>query len=299
MTFKPALVFVLILATLSTYSKDYKVTANSLNIRECPSTSCQVIGKLHKDDVVNVISIVNNWATLTLGERKVFISASYIALSNGKSPKPSNEISSIGLSVSAYLGLAIIILLIFIIPQIGALAISGNISFNDWEDAPYEIKLAMLAGSLILMGTAFFNPKILVLMSYVIILILGLASILFAQLLSGWISRLFLFLRSFLILRIISKVIGIASLIYGCWVASAAVFALEIKLDSLVEFHAALQNTNSTEWKDSVFMGDKFDAYKAFVGDSILNMSKVIWVIIGNFFLPWGYITSALTLIKA
>lgn len=61
----------------------YIVEANSLNVRQSPSTDAAVIGKLTKGQEVNVLSIEKGWACITFNRRNGYISAQYIRKKSG------------------------------------------------------------------------------------------------------------------------------------------------------------------------------------------------------------------------
>lgn len=56
----------------------YKVTATSLNVRKSPSMGGTVFGKVYKDETVDVISIVNNWAKIRHNNTIGYLYAKYI-----------------------------------------------------------------------------------------------------------------------------------------------------------------------------------------------------------------------------
>lgn len=76
------LLFLLVcLSTLSVAAKSgtpYIVDANSLNVRQKPSTDAAVIGKVTKGQEVQVIKIDGGWACITYKNDKGYVSAQYI-----------------------------------------------------------------------------------------------------------------------------------------------------------------------------------------------------------------------------
>jgi len=60
------------------FTKKYKVTASSLNIRSKASTSGTIVGTLYKGDIINVKSIDNGWAKFKYNDQWRYVSATYI-----------------------------------------------------------------------------------------------------------------------------------------------------------------------------------------------------------------------------
>ena len=87
-----SLLFVaLILSVLQAFCSDYyKVTSNNkLNVRSYPSTSGQIVAQLHPGSTVEVMSINNGWAKVSLTNgRQGYVSANYIRFSHHKNSAP-------------------------------------------------------------------------------------------------------------------------------------------------------------------------------------------------------------------
>lgn len=64
------------------------ITAQSLNVREGPSTDYASIGYLHNGDRVTVIGESNGWYKITYGGREAWISSKYVEKSNGSTTQP-------------------------------------------------------------------------------------------------------------------------------------------------------------------------------------------------------------------
>lgn len=79
-----AMCFVLILGnwTLPAFSQSqkqqYQVTANRLNVRKAASQQSSVIGSLNRGDVVTVLSIKDDWATISYNGQTAFVSSNYL-----------------------------------------------------------------------------------------------------------------------------------------------------------------------------------------------------------------------------
>lgn len=55
------------------------VTANSLNIRGCPQTSCEVIGKLHRGDQISIEVSSNGWSKIADDSIAKWVSSDYLS----------------------------------------------------------------------------------------------------------------------------------------------------------------------------------------------------------------------------
>lgn len=81
----------LILSVIQAFCSDYyKVTSNNkLNVRSYPSTSGQIVTQLHPGSTVEVMSINNGWAKVSLTNgRQGYVSAKYIRFSHHKNSAP-------------------------------------------------------------------------------------------------------------------------------------------------------------------------------------------------------------------
>ena len=78
------LLLLLLCINISAYSqsKQYTVTANSLNVRSEPSVQSAVVGSLKKGETVTVQAINNNWATILYNGKNAYISTTYITLND-------------------------------------------------------------------------------------------------------------------------------------------------------------------------------------------------------------------------
>lgn len=59
----------------------YTVDASALNVRDKPSTTSDIVGKLHERTVVEVIKIESGWATILFNENIAYVSAEYLTSS--------------------------------------------------------------------------------------------------------------------------------------------------------------------------------------------------------------------------
>jgi SH3-like domain-containing protein len=58
------------------------ITANTLNVRSQPNTESQVLGKLHKNDVVNILKEYKDWLKIRYHNREAFIYKTYVDMSD-------------------------------------------------------------------------------------------------------------------------------------------------------------------------------------------------------------------------
>jgi len=74
------LITLLILNASNLIANDYKVTAKTLNIRDCPNTTCNKIGTLHKNDNVVLLNYVENdtWAQVEYMGQTGYVSSKYL-----------------------------------------------------------------------------------------------------------------------------------------------------------------------------------------------------------------------------
>lgn len=74
------LITVLILNVSHMIANDFTVTAKTLNLRECPNTTCNKIGALHKYDNVLLLNYVENgtWAEVQFMEKTGYVSSKYL-----------------------------------------------------------------------------------------------------------------------------------------------------------------------------------------------------------------------------
>lgn len=58
-----------------------KVTASTLNVRECPNTDCVILDKLQKNDKVDIVdeSLENGWVKVKTNNIEGFVSNKYIS----------------------------------------------------------------------------------------------------------------------------------------------------------------------------------------------------------------------------
>ncbi|MBQ3423524.1 MAG: SH3 domain-containing protein [Romboutsia sp.] len=56
----------------------YRVVTNTLNIRSGASTSKSILGKVYKNNIVNVVSITNGWAKITYSNSYAYCSSQYL-----------------------------------------------------------------------------------------------------------------------------------------------------------------------------------------------------------------------------
>ncbi|MBQ4360406.1 MAG: SH3 domain-containing protein [Proteobacteria bacterium] len=77
------------------------ITAESLNVREGPSTDYTSIGYLHNGDRVTVIGESNGWYKITYGGREAWISGKYVEKSNGSTNPPPQQTGTFEVVVSA------------------------------------------------------------------------------------------------------------------------------------------------------------------------------------------------------
>lgn len=69
--------FVELQPIMNIYPGGAKISVSTLNVRENPSTESKVIGKLHKDSVVEIIGINNGWYKVAFDGIRGYISAEY------------------------------------------------------------------------------------------------------------------------------------------------------------------------------------------------------------------------------
>ncbi|MGL5749713.1 MAG: SH3 domain-containing protein, partial [Paraclostridium sp.] len=67
------------------------VNATSLNVRSGPSTSNGIVGKLNKDEKVEVISESNGWSKIKFKGSIAYTSSQYLINNNGGNPTPEPE----------------------------------------------------------------------------------------------------------------------------------------------------------------------------------------------------------------
>jgi uncharacterized protein YgiM (DUF1202 family) len=58
------------------------ITANVLNIRKQPNSAGEIIGKLKKGDIVNVLKELNEWVRIMYNGKEAYVSKQYISLSD-------------------------------------------------------------------------------------------------------------------------------------------------------------------------------------------------------------------------
>ncbi len=70
---------------LEAYADNYCVTASTgLNVRASSNKNGEVLGKLSKNDIINVTSIENGWAKIKYNGRDGYVSTSYLKAVSGK-----------------------------------------------------------------------------------------------------------------------------------------------------------------------------------------------------------------------
>lgn len=77
------------------------ITAQSLNVREGPSTDYASIGYLHNGDRVTVIGESNGWYKINYSGREAWISGKYVEKSNGSTTQPQQPSNTFEVVVSA------------------------------------------------------------------------------------------------------------------------------------------------------------------------------------------------------
>ena len=77
------------------------ITAQSLNVREGPSTDYASIGYLHNGDRVTVIGESNGWYKINYGGREAWISGKYVEKSTGTTNPPPQQTGTFEVVVSA------------------------------------------------------------------------------------------------------------------------------------------------------------------------------------------------------
>lgn len=89
------LVFVCSLGAMAKSGTTYVVEANSLNVRQKPSTDAAVIGRVTKGQEVLVLSIEKGWACISFKQGNGYVSAQYITKKSGaKSASSTTQTSS-------------------------------------------------------------------------------------------------------------------------------------------------------------------------------------------------------------
>lgn len=79
------LIFFSFFLFLEAYADNYCVTASTgLNVRASSNKNGEVLGKLSKNDIINVTSIENGWAKIKYNGRDGYVSTSYLKAVSGK-----------------------------------------------------------------------------------------------------------------------------------------------------------------------------------------------------------------------
>ncbi|MBN2891418.1 MAG: DUF3380 domain-containing protein [Bacteroidales bacterium] len=62
--------------------KSGRITANVLNIRSMPNTSGDILGKLHKGDIVSVLREYNEWIKIQYGSKEAYLYKEFVELAD-------------------------------------------------------------------------------------------------------------------------------------------------------------------------------------------------------------------------
>ena len=109
------------LLPLSLSGAEYEVTANSLNVRKCPGTQCEVIGKVYKGDTLQVMHNTEQWAEIWFNESQTgYVAIQFLDKIAGQKLEKTSHLPSLHFSFkilfqsSYWLVAGIILLILFL-----------------------------------------------------------------------------------------------------------------------------------------------------------------------------------------
>lgn len=86
----------------TTATKKGTVTASVLNVRQKPSTSAKIIGKLKNGATVTIVGSTNGWYKIKYGSGYGYVSAQYV--STGSTSNPSSKADKVVAEAKKYIG---------------------------------------------------------------------------------------------------------------------------------------------------------------------------------------------------
>jgi len=94
-----SLIFIIaiLFSCIGVYAETYQVNAKSgLNIRNATDASAQVVGKLENGDIIEVESIIGEWAEIEYNGKMAYVSCNYIQSYSGQSSSTSSDKNECG-----------------------------------------------------------------------------------------------------------------------------------------------------------------------------------------------------------
>ncbi len=58
------------------------ITANNLNVRSQPNTEGEILGKVHKNDIVNILKELSEWVKIKYNDREAYVFKQYVEISD-------------------------------------------------------------------------------------------------------------------------------------------------------------------------------------------------------------------------